>query len=88
MNINDVELSLLASISKGYTAGQILQTIRQVIHIKQENKYSNHIYSSNDFLPILAMKPPVFLDEENKTKVKKPPNHFSLSLFIFSELVC
>jgi hypothetical protein len=70
MNINDVELSLLASISKGYTAGQILETIQKVIRIKQENKYSNNTCTSNDFLPLLAIKHPVFIDEENKIKVK------------------
>jgi hypothetical protein len=70
MNINDVELSILASISKGYTAGQILETIHKVIHIKHENKYSNNIYTSDDFISLLAIKSPVFIDEENKIKVR------------------
>ena len=70
MNITDVELSILASMSKGYTAGQILETIERVIQIKQEMKYSDHICTANDFLPLLAVKSPVFIDEENKIKVK------------------
>jgi hypothetical protein len=67
MNINDVELSILASISKGYTAGQILETIDKVIKIKVKD----NIYTATDFLPILGMKTPVFIDEENKIKVRK-----------------
>lgn len=65
MNINDVELSILASISKGYTAGQILEIIHEIIQLKTEN----NICTSNDFIPLLAMKSPVFIDEENKIKV-------------------
>jgi len=72
MNINDVELSILASTSKGYTAGQILEAIDQVIKIKHENKYSNNICSANDFISILGLKTPLFIDEENKIKVKNP----------------
>lgn len=71
MNIADVELSMLASISKGYTIGQILQAIDHVVHAKREDKYSNNICTSNDFIPILGLKTPVFIDEENKIKVKK-----------------
>ncbi|CAF0820478.1 unnamed protein product [Rotaria sordida] len=68
MNINDVELSILASISNGYTVGQIVETINQVINIKHENKYSNKICTANDFISILGTKIPVFIDEENKIK--------------------
>jgi hypothetical protein len=87
MNINDVELSILASISKGYTAGQILETIYKVIHIKHENKYSNNICTSDDFIPLLTIKSPVFIDEENKIKVKTPI-YFLFHPFKFIELVC
>ncbi|CAM4771441.1 unnamed protein product [Rotaria magnacalcarata] len=68
MNINDVELSSLASLSDGYTAGQILETIDKVIKIKQETKYSNMICTADDFITILGAKVPVFVDEENKIK--------------------
>ncbi|CAF1257596.1 unnamed protein product [Adineta steineri] len=76
MNINDVELSILASISKGYTAGQILETIYKVIKIKHEDKYSNNVCTANDFISILGLKTPVFIDEENKIKnwYAKTPN--------------
>lgn len=65
MDIADVELSILASISKGYTAGQIIETIEKVI----EKKEFDRLCTSNDFLPLLTIKPPMFLDEENKIKV-------------------
>jgi hypothetical protein len=78
MNINDVEISILACLSKGYTAGQILESIHKVIHLKKETKFSNNICTSNDFIPILGIKPPVFIDEENKIKVK------NLNIFFFS----
>ncbi|CAF3354324.1 unnamed protein product [Rotaria sp. Silwood1] len=68
MNINDVELSILASISDGYTVGQILETIDKVINFKHENKYSNKICTANDFISILGTKIPIFIDEENKIK--------------------
>ncbi|CAF2359008.1 unnamed protein product [Rotaria sp. Silwood2] len=68
MNINDLELSILASISDGYTVGQILETIDKVINIKHENKYSNKICTAIDFISILGTKIPVFIDEENKIK--------------------
>jgi hypothetical protein len=87
MNINDVELSILASISKGYTAGRILETIQKVVQIKQEDKYSNNICTSNDFLSLLAIKSPVFIDEENKIKVKTSI-HFHFHSNQFLELVC
>jgi hypothetical protein len=81
LNINDVELSILASISKGYTAGQILETIEKVIRTKQETKYSNNLYTANDFIPTLGLKSPVFIDEENKIKVRN--QHFLFLLFIY-----
>ncbi|CAF1118521.1 unnamed protein product [Adineta steineri] len=76
MNVNDVELSILASVSKGYTAGQILETIYKVIKIKHEDKYSNNVCTANDFISILGLKTPVFIDEENKIKnwYAKTPN--------------
>ena len=83
MNITDVELSILASISRGYTAGQILQTIDKVIQIKQEKKYADNLCTSNDFLPLLTIQPAVFLDEENKIKVH-PFNVLNHSLVITS----
>ena len=70
MNINDVELTILASVTKGYTAGRIIDVIQKVVQIKQEDKYSNNICTSHDFLTLLAVKPPVFIDEEDKIKVK------------------
>ena len=90
MNITDVELSILASISKGYTAGQILESIHQVIKIKHENKYSNKICSANDFIPLLGLKTPVFIDEENKIKVKIKKYSFYFNIYILKliELVC
>jgi lipopolysaccharide export system protein LptC len=69
MNIDDVQLSVLATISKGYTAGQILDTIEQVINNKNQMQYSMNMCTANDFLPILGMKTPIFIDEENKIKV-------------------
>lgn len=71
MNINDVEISILASVSKGYTIGQILEAIEKVITIKHENKYSIKTCTATDFIPILGRKNPIFIDEENKIKVKK-----------------
>ncbi|CAF3283444.1 unnamed protein product [Rotaria socialis] len=68
MNINDVELSRLASLSDGYTAGQILEAIDKVIKIKQETKYSNMTCTADDFITVLGTKVPVFVDEENKIK--------------------
>ena len=76
MDIADVELSILASISQGYTAGQIIETIEKVI----EKKDSNRLCTSNDFLPLLTIKPPMFLDEENKIKV----DVFSFNFLIHS----
>jgi hypothetical protein len=81
LNINDVELSILASISKGYTAGQILETIEKVIRTKQETKYSNNLYTANDFIPTLGLKSPVFVDEENKIKVRN--QHFLFLPFTY-----
>jgi hypothetical protein len=69
MIINDVELSVLASISKGYTAGQLLDTIAKVIGIKRSQRYPNNTCSAKEFLPILGLQTPIFLDEENKIKV-------------------
>jgi hypothetical protein len=83
MDINDVELSILASISKGYTAGQILEIIHKVIDIKHEN----NICTSNDFIPLLGIKSPIFIDEENKIKVKKSKNIFQYIISKFIELV-
>jgi len=82
MNINDVELSILASIANGYTAGQIIETIDKVIDIK----HANNICTSNDFIPILAIKSPVFIDEENKIKVTKQI-YFLFYYIKFIELV-
>ncbi|CAF0896390.1 unnamed protein product [Adineta ricciae] len=76
MNISDVELSILASISKGYTAGQLLEAIYKVLRIKQETKYMNNDCTAKDFIPILGLNTPVFIDEENKIKnwYAKTPN--------------
>lgn len=82
MKINPAELSLLASISNGYTAGQILESIEQVISIKQKENFGKNLCSSSDFLPILGLKTPVFIDEENQIKVC----HRSESFSFFSSL--
>ena len=71
MNITDVELSILASISKGYTAGQLFEVISKVLRMKQETKYVNSDCTAKDFIPMLGLKTPVFIDEENKIKVKR-----------------
>jgi len=68
MIIADVELSVLASVSKGYTAGQILETIEKVIEQKKLNKYGGNICKAEDFIQTLGMKTPIFFDEENKIK--------------------
>lgn len=65
MDIADVELSILASISKGYTGGQIIESIEKVIEMKD----SNRLCTSKDFLPLLTITSPMFVDEENKIKV-------------------
>ena len=69
MSISDIELSILASISKGYTAGQILETINEIVKIKYEDKYSSNTCTANDFIPLLGIKTPVFINEENRIKV-------------------
>ncbi|CAF1409946.1 unnamed protein product, partial [Didymodactylos carnosus] len=69
MKIIDVELSILASVSNGYTAGQILETIKNVVNNKKLNKYNNNVCKAEDFIPILSTKTPVFIDEENKLKM-------------------
>lgn len=69
MLIDDIELSVLASISKGYTAGQLLDTAEKVIGLKRSQKYPNSICSAQDFLSILGLQTPIFLDEEKKIKV-------------------
>ncbi|CAF0994003.1 unnamed protein product [Adineta ricciae] len=76
MNITDVELSILASISKGYTAGQLLEAIYKVLKMKQKTKYVNNDCTAKDFIPILGLNTPVFIDEENKIKnwYAKTPN--------------
>ncbi|UJR26060.1 hypothetical protein I4U23_007406 [Adineta vaga] len=76
MNITDIELSILASISKGYTIGQILEAIYKVIKIKHENKYVNNYCTAKEFIPIFGLKTPMFIDEEKKIKnwYAKTPN--------------
>ena len=71
MNITDVELSILASISKGYTAGQLHEAIYKVVKMKQTTKYVNNDCTAKDFIPTLGLNTPVFIDEENKIKVKQ-----------------
>lgn len=82
MNINDVELSILASISDGYSVGQILESIDSVIKIKHETKYSKNKCTAEDFIPIFGIKSPMFIDEENKIKVIiKKSIYLSIILF-------
>lgn len=84
MKINPVELSLLASISNGFTGGQIIETIQSFLETKQKENSMNNSCSAVDFVSIFGLKTPIFIDEENKIKVFSLIRCFSLEIFSFN----
>lgn len=69
MNISDIELSILASVSNGYTAGQMLEAIHPVITAKREEQYRQNSCTADEFIPTIGLQTPVLVDEENRIKV-------------------
>ena len=69
--IDHVELSVLASLSKGFTAGQILYAINKVLHSKRKDQYATTSLTAKDFIVHLGLQSPVFIDEEDKIKVRQ-----------------
>ena len=84
MKISPVELSLLASISNGFTGGQIVETIESLV----ASRSMRDVCSSKEFLPILGLKTPVFVDEENLLKVRiRVFSFLGRTIFLAAELV-
>ena len=65
---NSLDLSSLAKVSDGYTAGHIMTSVKEVLTDRRINQQQQKPLQAFEFIPGLARNDPIYKDEEEAFK--------------------
>ena len=65
---NSLDISSLAKVSDGYTPGQILSAVKEVLTERRVSQQGNKSLQAFEFIPGLARNDPIYKEEEEAYK--------------------
>ena len=68
MITNNLDISSLSKVSDGFTPGQLLSAVKEVLSERRISQQQLKPLQAIEFIPLLARNDPIYVDEEEAFK--------------------